>query len=222
VHASAAGAIEHRAVSGGPRDLSCAPFVRRGGRGGSVKRQSIDRSLDTAAGEDGAGGGRAPGDTPAPLLAAYRLATLAIGAIGVVVCWQGRQLVYYTPYGPGPAFFPLWLGGLLIVLALGLLVGSFVARPRLAGTLLPPLGARLDLTVTLGAILAFTLLIERIGFTFTVFPMVAILLLARGCSARLALAVATIASFGVGYVFANHLGVALPRAPGDLLLPLGL
>lgn len=156
------------------------------------------------------------------MLAAYRIATLAIGAIGILVCWQARQLVYYTPYGPGPAFFPLWLGGLLIALALGLFIASFVHRPSLGGTLAPPRGARLDLLATLGAILAFTLLIERIGFALTVFPMVGGLLLLRRCSLKLALAVAAIASFGVGYVFANHLGVALPRAPRDLLLPLGL
>ncbi len=162
------------------------------------------------------------GETSAAMLAAYRVATLMIGAIGVVVCWQGRQLVYYTPYGPGPAFFPLWLGGLLIALALCLLIGSFVVRPSLIGTLTPPRGARLDLIATLGAILAFTLLIERIGFALTVFPMVGGLLLLRRCSLPLALTVAAIASFGVGYVFSNHLGVALPRAPRDLLLPLGL
>ncbi len=163
-----------------------------------------------------------PGENSSGMLAAYRLATLAIGAIGVLVCWQGRQLVYYTPYGPGPAFFPLWLGGILIVLALGLLIGSVVARPSLSGTLAPARGARLDFVATLGAILAFTLLIERLGFALTVFPMVAILLLARRCSLPLALAVAAVASFGVGYVFSNHLGVALPRAPRDLLLPIGL
>jgi putative tricarboxylic transport membrane protein len=167
-------------------------------------------------------GGLPPEETSAAMRAAYRIATLAIGAIGVVVCWQGRQLVYYTPYGPGPAFFPLWLGGLLIVLALGLFVGSFIRRPSLPGTLTPPPGARLDLVATLAAILAFTLLIERLGFALTVFPMVGGLLLVRRCSLPVAIGVAAVASFGVGYVFSNHLGVALPRAPRDLLLPLGL
>jgi hypothetical protein len=97
-----------------------------------------------------------------------------------------------------------------------------VARPALTGTLAPPSGARLDLAVTLGAILFFALMIERLGFALTVFPMLATVLLVRRCSPGLALVIAVAASFGVGYVFSNHLGVALPRAPHDLLLPIGL
>jgi hypothetical protein len=108
------------------------------------------------------------------------------------------------------------------LLALFLLAASFVARPALAGPLAPPPGARLDLAVTLGAILFFALMIERLGFALTVFPMLATVLLARRCAPKLAIVVAVIASFGVGYVFSNHLGVALPRAPHDLLLPIGL
>lgn len=182
----------------------------------------IDHSSNAADASGDAQGVAATAKATTAMLATYRIATLAIGVIGAIVCWQGRQLVYYTPYGPGPAFFPLWLGGLLIVLSLGLLIGSFVRRPSLDGTMLPPRGARLDLIATLGAILAFTLLIERIGFALTVFPMVAGLLLLRRCSLPVAATVAAIASFGIGYVFSNHLGVALPRAPRDLLLPLGL
>ena len=184
-------------------------------------QQDFDRRADDAAG--GATDDGAPAvATPTAILAAYRVATLAIGTIGVVVCWQARQLVYYTPYGPGPAFFPLWLGGLLILLAIGLFAGSFVARPALSGTLGPARGARLDLVVTLGAIVAFALLIERLGFVLTVFPMMMVLLLVRRCGFGLAVVVAAVASAGVGYVFMNHLGVSLPRAPHDLLLPLGL
>lgn len=169
-----------------------------------------------------ASGGENGEATPRALLRAYRVATLAIAAIAIVVLWHGRQLVYYTPYGPGPSFFPLWLGGILLALALFLFAASFVARPRLEGTLVPPPGARLDVAVTLVAILAFGLLIERIGFALTVFPMVALVLLSRRTRPATALIIAAIASFGVGYVFANHLGVALPRAPRDILLPLGL
>lgn len=177
---------------------------------------------DAAALEGDGQEGVPAGGTSVAMRAAYLVAILALGAVGAVVCWQARQLVYYTPYGPGPAFFPMWLGGLLIVLALGLLVGSFVRPPALLGTLAPPPGARFDLVATLVAILAFMLLIERLGFALTVFPMVGGLLLVRRCSLPLAITVAAVASFGVGYVFSNHLGVALPRAPRDLLLPLGL
>jgi hypothetical protein len=153
---------------------------------------------------------------------AYRVATLALAAIGALVFWQGRTLVYYTPYGPGPSFFPLWLGGLLVVLGLGLFAGSIRALPHLSGTLLPPPGARRDVAATLAAIIAFALLIERIGFALTVTPMILVLLRLRGCRWGLSLALALALGVGVGHVFANRLGVALPRAPGDLLLFIGL
>jgi hypothetical protein len=44
----------------------------------------------------------------------------------------------------------------------------------------------------------------------------------RGSALPTALAVAIALGFGVGYVFSNSFGVALPRAPRDLLLAIGL
>lgn len=102
------------------------------------------------------------------------------------------------------------------------LAGSFRARPALSGTLLPPPGARRDIAVTLAAIVAFALLIERIGFALTVAPIIFVLLRVRGSALPTALAVAIALGFGVGYVFSNSFGVALPRAPRDLLLAIGL
>lgn len=209
-------------MRGGTEDLSraraatyAAVVSAVGGRrgGGNVEQDSIARGDDVA-----------PGAQPPSraLLQAYRLAAAALVAIGLVVFWHGRHLVYYTPYGPGPSFFPFWLAGILVALGLVLLAGSFRALPDFAGTLLPPAGARRDVFVTLAAIVAFALLIERIGFALTVTPMILVLLLVRGCRLPVALAVALGLGVGVGHVFANRLGVALPRAPYDLLLPIGL
>jgi hypothetical protein len=180
--------------------------------GERVEQQSTDRSVEDAVADAGSAG----------LLRAYRFAALALAAIGVLVFWQGRHLVYYTPYGPGPSFFPFWLAGILVALALLVLAGSFRARPALSGTLLPPPGARRDIAVTLAAIVAFALLIERIGFALTVAPIIFVLLRVRGSALPTALAVAIALGFGVGYVFSNSFGVALPRAPRDLLLAIGL
>lgn len=176
--------------------------------------------VDADAGIERMEGGRPT--TSREMLLAYRTATLAVAAIGALFLWQSRALVYYTPYGPGPSFFPRWLGGLLLALALFLFVASLFSPPRLEGALGPPRGARADVILTLAAIIGFALLIERVGFALTVFPMVGLLLIARRTPLATALVVAALASFGVGYVFANHLGVALPRAPADILLPLGL
>jgi hypothetical protein len=159
--------------------------------GERVEQQSTDRSVGDAVADAGSAG----------LLRAYRFAALALAAIGVLVFWQGRHLVYYTPYGPGPSFFPFWLAGILVALALVVLAGSFRA---------------------LAAIVAFALLIERIGFALTVAPIIFVLLRVRGSALPTALAVAIALGFGVGYVFSNSFGVALPRAPRDLLLAIGL
>lgn len=38
-------------------------------------------------------------------------------ALGIMIVQQARRWVYLTPDGPGPGFFPLWIGYLMIVLA---------------------------------------------------------------------------------------------------------
>lgn len=148
----------------------------------------------------------------APLIAAL------FGILGAWVVWQARGMQYETPVGPGPGFFPTWLGVLLVLLSLGALVEALWSRSEAPE---PP--AWREIGVTLAAVAAFGLGIERAGFVFTTFAVLLFLLLTHGC--RLfptALAVALTASLGVGYAFNRWLGVFMPPAPFGLLAPIGL
>ena len=148
----------------------------------------------------------------APLIAA------AFAGLGAWVVWHARGMQYDTPVGPGPGYFPTWLGVLLVLLALGAMVEALRTE---AETPEPP--AWRAIGVTLVAVAAFGLAIERAGFVFTMFGVLLGLLLVHGC--RLlptALAVALAGSLGIGYAFNQWLGVFLPPAPFGLLAGIGL
>jgi putative tricarboxylic transport membrane protein len=47
-----------------------------------------------------------------------------LAALGVYVVMQSRAWDYYTPDGPGPAFFPFWYGVAMVALSLVLIVNA--------------------------------------------------------------------------------------------------
>jgi putative tricarboxylic transport membrane protein len=56
---------------------------------------------------------------------------LALAALGTYVVMQARGWVYMNDEGPGAGFFPVWYGGLMVVLSL-ILVASSVLKPSRA------------------------------------------------------------------------------------------
>ena len=121
---------------------------------------------------------------------------------------------YYTPVGPGPGFFPFWLGLLLALFCAALLADSFRNRPvATLGRFVPPCRPLAQIVTTLAAIAAFALFVQRLGFAITMLGVLLALLLVHGC--RLfptAILVALAGSFGVGLAFTHFLGVYLPPA----------
>jgi putative tricarboxylic transport membrane protein len=51
---------------------------------------------------------------------------LALAALGTYIVVQARGWVYMNEDGPGAGFFPIWYGGLMVVLSLLLVVGAVV------------------------------------------------------------------------------------------------
>jgi len=45
-----------------------------------------------------------------------RVVGCLVAGFGVLVVLASRALAYQTPFGPGPGFFPTWLGAGLVVL----------------------------------------------------------------------------------------------------------
>lgn len=151
-----------------------------------------------------------------------RVLLFAFLAIGIFLMAMGYQLRYYTRTGPGPGFFPVWIGALLTLCSLWACVGSFIGeRDEL------PFVASAEAAGRVGAVLAGLfatwLLLEFLGFRIAIFlfSLAVPPLLGRQ---RLLVLVATAAvfSFGTAYVFETWLGVWLPRSSIGFLADLGL
>ena len=154
----------------------------------------------------------------------YRLVCLAGLLLGVWVCWSALKLTYYTPIGPGPGFFPFWLVLLLAGFSAAILARSFLQRPTAtAERFVPSRSPLVQIVATIAAIAGFAFFVEELGFAITMFLVLTVLLLVRGC--RLfptTLLVALGGSFGVGFAFTRWLEVYVPPAPFGLLRFLGL
>ena len=53
---------------------------------------------------------------------------LALAALGTWIVTEARRWTYMGEDGPGAGFFPLWYGGIMIVLSLALVAGAVLKR----------------------------------------------------------------------------------------------
>lgn len=165
----------------------------------------------------------------------------ATGILGIgIAAVIGSLDLGYWKAGPGPGFFPLWLGVLLAGLA-AIWIGQFLrpvtvtataesnsdteiestsdeSRPEEEQTS----GGRQTLMIFLGLV-ALVLLLDPLGYqlAMTLFVLYAMLVVSR-CKPILSVVVAVIAGFGVYALFANVLQVYLPTATLGFLAQLGL
>ena len=144
------------------------------------------------------------------LTAAAVLLLFGLGAVS-----QARALRLGSVAAPGPGFFPLVLAIAFSLVSVGLLVTAARAP---AGPRSGPPGAdaagRFRVTGTLGALAAYALVLEWLGFRLATF---ALLLFFFTALQRLrwpvALAAAAGTALGMDLVFRQWLGVNLPAGP---------
>lgn len=139
---------------------------------------------------------------------------LALAALGAWIVSEARGWTYMGEDGPGPAFFPLWYGGAMIVLSLALVAGAVVRR----GADAPPVRMG-DLGRALMCWLAFVAaiaLMHLVGFVFAfaLLTWFVIAVMARRPQ-RVALPIAIGGALAFYALFTWALEVALP--PGILL-----
>ena len=156
---------------------------------------------------------------------AARLITgILVVALGAFLAWQGLRLRIDGDFGPGPGFFPFWIG-----LGLALLGCVWCARlafvPAAAGpngAFLPPPGARMVVASSIGALVAFMLLLRPLGFDLSMLALLLglfFLIDRKNPVAKIVIAFA--GSFGVHRVFETLLSVPLPDAALPILRQLG-
>lgn len=170
----------------------------------------------------------APADRPAGppngvAILLYRMVALGFAVLGLWVCWRSIDLQYYTPVGPGPGFFPMWLGGVLTLLSLGIFGASLAGiQPPFPERVIPRRAPALSMATSFGSIAFFALFVERAGFVPVMFCMLLVLMLVNRVRPVTALLVALAGSLGIAFVFVRWLGVFLPSAPYGLLGAIGL
>jgi putative tricarboxylic transport membrane protein len=143
----------------------------------------------------------------------WQVASLSFAALFAFAIWKASSLPLKDALGPGPGFFPLWLGILGGILAL-LLVLEVTRQhengPSLA-ELMPDRDAKLRILAVLGLLALATFAFERLGFRLTSLAFTALLLPALGArSLMIGIPFVLAASFGVFHVFYHWLKVPLP------------
>jgi putative tricarboxylic transport membrane protein len=83
---------------------------------------------------------------------------------GIVIFVQALLLKYYTSYGPGPGFFPVWISGLLILLAILYLVESVKKNVVYLKDILPGLVPLKKIGSLMAGLLFFIFTADILGF----------------------------------------------------------
>ena len=146
------------------------------------------------------------------------LSGAVLAALGVFILTQALQWSYLGPDGPGPGFFPVWYGLLMVVLSLGLVLRAAI-RPD------PEARSAVDWRGTGRALLTWAMfavaiaLMVPLGFLAS-FGMLtfAVVCVVMGKPVLAGLATAFGAAAGFWLVFGLALGLNLPT--GQVWAPL--
>jgi putative tricarboxylic transport membrane protein len=142
----------------------------------------------------------------------YQITGTVLLLFAAFMAFQSLKLRYYTPLGPGPGFFPVWLSALLGALAIAILLQATFGRaePMPSDFFASPTGyMRMGAVVV--ALVGTTALLEPLGFCLTMLAMYLFLLYAFGQRGLITNALTALAgSFGVYYLFVRWLHVPLP------------
>ncbi len=142
----------------------------------------------------------------------YQITSLVLLAVSLFVAWQSLKLRYYTPLGPGPGFFPLWLSLLLALLAAMMFRRATRGRPEtMPDDFFADRRGYLRIGAVLTALVGVIVLLERLGFCLVMLGFYVFLLTFLGRQRPVVTAViALVGSLGVYYVFVHWLAVPLP------------
>jgi putative tricarboxylic transport membrane protein len=142
----------------------------------------------------------------------YVITGLTFLLLAVFLGYHASALRYYTPLGPGPGFFPVWLCGLLGLLAVVVIAQAVVAKPEaLPDEFFATRSGYRRIAAVLLGLLAVAILMPTFGFRLTmlVFYVALPSLLGRRHPLE-TLLLAFAGSFGVFYLFVEFLSQPLP------------
>lgn len=152
-----------------------------------------------------------------------RVAAISFIVLSAYVIMTAIEMQYYTRLGPGPGFFPFWLGVIMGVLSIVWIV-QLSWQPG-TSTDIPFLPARAGIRQILYIMLALsaTSVMNIIGFQMTMFLFMIFLLRVVGKTSLLTMfIIALMSSVGVFHLFGKYLDVHLPSSSLAMLAALGL
>jgi putative tricarboxylic transport membrane protein len=141
------------------------------------------------------------------------LAAIILTSFGGFVIYEARGLPYGSEFGPGPGFFPLWIGIAIVACSLGMVCADFLRNRNEKRVEVATAG----MARALGAWLAFVLaiaLLSLFGFALSLGLLAAFLVLVLDRrSLWVAFSIAAGLAVGFHLVFTVALGVSLPVGP---------
>ncbi len=148
----------------------------------------------------------------------WLIATIALGLTCAAFAFESLSLKLFDSLGPGPGFFPFWLGLLGTVMAAGLVWQLSTGHIDLGGETVSFERAGVKQVAWIIALLAgATVILDLFGFRPTMLVLIAALLFVTGIRSVIVIAVFAIAgSFGIYHVFSTWLKVPLPIGPFGL------
>lgn len=134
---------------------------------------------------------------------------LVIMVFGTLVFVQSSSFHYYTKYGPGSGFFPIWMSGALLVLSLVFIVESILGKEANGEELLPRGKSLGCILASVAGVALFIILVPPLGFTIPCAIML-FLMLVGFYSWYLSIPLALVSSLTLLVVFQSLLGLSLP------------
>ena len=128
---------------------------------------------------------------------------------GIIIFQLASSMKYYGEYGPGPGLLPLWISGLMVVLAAVNLFVALKKNNKQFSDILPKGTGLINLLSCIGAYALFILVVPYAGFTLSSTAMLFILF-ARGYTWRKALCLSILVTGVLFLVFGSILTVPLP------------
>jgi putative tricarboxylic transport membrane protein len=153
----------------------------------------------------------------------HQATSLAFLAAGAFLAYYGVRLRLVGALGPGPGFFPFWVGlALCGFSSVWLIQASLRPAEALPAGFVPPRPDILRVVAVIAALWLFTLVLRPVGFNLAMLALLAVLMFAYDRSHTVAkIVIAFAGSFGVHYVFERGLRVPLPYAENLYLQSLG-
>jgi len=133
---------------------------------------------------------------------------MVVFLLGLAVVFFSRQLPYMSEYGPGPGFFPLWIG--LGIIGCGIVVNINVLRRRdKTGAFFKP-RTKMAVSILIQIAIAF-LLFPLLGFSVVLGLFVGASMRIMGKHGWIPCGItAVVTGIAIHFIFAHWLSIPLP------------